>query len=530
VAAERDIAFAEAIASDVELDVGIDKGAEVGTESDDSYSSDELASILSSLLSGSKIDMPERLNRREERLSEAETDAFWAGTQHDYADEHAEPLGFGSELLFDELQYETSYIGDFEPLTEAGSGWPSFVGEVQDAEAVHGGDMRSVRGTEPGEELGEFALAQEEALVEPRPRRSLGIGWSDYYSQRDLEDADSEWLDDIEEDWYDLEEYYLDDDEDERPILIWPLVLTAFAILIVLTGVLTLYIRTTEVRLQAVAQQKYEDAVSTLMEALAFVQEADAVLVVMDKALDSQVTADSVPELESLIVQATGAILILDSAIAKAEEAMPMFDDIEGQEAAQNTIDDAIYKKQMLAFGILLIQADIDAMNCALELDAAWEAILAADSLMREAVSTITSGGTTQITRARDLNQEALVKLDEAYDALVRASATFPEVDFSTLFSYLAAKKESCELAIASDDALLDRDFNTATDLNNQFRAKDAEVVELALLIPDDPLSLIIDAYNERIMDSFDEYSRLHDKVVDVDAMLREWRENNGHR
>jgi ferredoxin-NADP reductase len=213
----------------------------------------------------------------------------------------------------------------------------------------------------------------------------------------------------------------------------------------------------------------------------------------------------------------------LDSAIARAEEAKAMFDDPADQQIAQCAIDDALYKKQMLLFGIQLIQADIDAMKCAMQLDAAWELILAADSLMRDAVSTVTTGGSTQITRARDLNREALGKLDEARLALQAASDAFPEVDFSRLANYIDAKRASCELAIASDDALLERNYTRASELNNEFRTKDAEVVELARQMPEDPWVLIYDAYEDKTTAWRDEYRKLFDQAADMDAILRAW-------
>ena len=377
-------------------------------------------------------------------------------------------------------------------------------------------------------------LEVRNATVEPPARRiprGLGAGWSEYYTRQGSSSQSDRWLYDIDEDWSDYDIAYdagLDEEEDELPpILIWPLVLTAFAILIVLTGVLTLSIRTTQVRLETLAQQRQEEAEATLTEAVVYIQEADVVVVAMDKALASQVSPDSIPELEDLLVQATNTLQTLDTAVIKAREAKEMFDDPADQQIAQYAIDDAVYKKQMLLYGIQIISADIVAIESSVEFEIAWDAILAADTLMREAVSSVTTGGSSQISRSHELNQEALAKLDEANAALQRASEIFPEADFSTLFAYLEAKRESCQLAISSDEALLDNQYDRANSLNDQFREKDAEVVALALLIPDDPSSLIIKAYDEKTSDWRNEYKVLYDMAVDMDAYLREWRSNN---
>jgi hypothetical protein len=432
-----------------------------------------------------------------------------------------------------------------ELLMELPAGW----GAADSSDRGEPGDRpRPLSSQEAGgsESLSDTGLTAEGLSPEKTTDRSetsfsvsrLGAGWSEYYVDRDNDQDDGFWLDGLSEDWPEFG--YDDFDSDDaitsgardqlRPFLIWPLVLTAFTILTVVTGGLTLYVRTLQANLAAIAQRQYEESVGLLNESLACVQEADMVVVAMDKALASPVTEASVTELEELLVQVNVATQTLDSARVLAEQARDSFVDPADQLIAQCVIDSVSYKTEMLIIGVQLLRADIDTMRCAVQFDMAWEAILSADQLMREAVSTVTTGGTYQITRAREFNRSALAKLDNAREALRTAGEFFPEANFSSISDYLEAKRDSCLLAIASDDALLEYNYNQAGSLNDQFHEKDKRAVELAKLIPDNPLTIIEEAYDEKTSVWRSAYYELFEKASQVDALIREWKTNNNYR
>ena len=364
----------------------------------------------------------------------------------------------------------------------------------------------------------------------------LGAGWSEYYSSRQTDQVDDLWLTDIEDnlpvgfEFFDDYEEAVFEEEESRPILIWPIVLTAIAILIIISGGLTLYIRTLQVSVQTALVTQRENAIAQLNESIAFIQEADVVVIALDKNLENQISLETLENLEVLLEQTNIAQQTLDSAMVSAEAAKNSFSDPADQAIAQHAYDAAVYRKQMLSLGVLLAQADIQALQSAVQLDTAWEAILDADSLMRQAASSASAGGTDRYSRALALNQEALVRLDDAKLALDEAARIFPEADFSTLVNYVQAKRESCVLVIASDEALLANDRVLANDLNDQFVAKDAEVVELAMLIPNDPITIITSAYDTKTNEWRTEYRELFTKAADADAYIREWLLNGGGR
>jgi hypothetical protein len=301
---------------------------------------------------------------------------------------------------------------------------------------------------------------------------------------------------------------------------VWPLLICAIVIFIVVTGGLTYFNRlliTDQADERAVIQQQGNDY---LNESIALIQEADSVIVALDKASESRVTEEDIPRLEALLEQVDSVQGSLDSAIEKAQQAKETFLEEEYQELAQHAQDAAGYRKQMLKMSSELTSYDIAAMKSALSLEYAWGLIVEADASMRSAVETVTMGWGT-VTESREYNQEAFDKLVLADEALVVASETFPTADFGSLRAYLNIKKESAELALASDDALLEGDYYLASTKNEEFIAKDAEAVGLAANIPTDPMSLVFAAYEEATVQLRGDYKTVRSQAADTDVYLR---------
>jgi hypothetical protein len=301
---------------------------------------------------------------------------------------------------------------------------------------------------------------------------------------------------------------------------IWPLFICAIVVFIIVTGGLTYFNRWLMVGQadeRAAIQQQGNDY---LNESIALIQEADSVIVALDKASESRVTEEDIPRLEALLDQVGSVQDSLDNAIEKAVQAKETFLDEEYQQLAQRAQDAAGYRKQMLQMSSELTSYDIAAMKSALGLEYTWGLIVEADTDMRSAVEAVTVWGGTA-AESREYNQQAFDKLVLADEALVVAGEAFPTADFGTLRAYLNVKKESAELALASDDALLADDYYLASTKNEEFIAKDAEAVVLAANIPSDPLSLIFAAYEEAVNQLRVDYKAMRSQAADADVYLR---------
>jgi hypothetical protein len=302
---------------------------------------------------------------------------------------------------------------------------------------------------------------------------------------------------------------------------LWPLFIGAAVVFVVLTGGLTYFNRA------LIASQADERAALQKMgneyldESIALIQEADSVVIALDKASESQIAEEDIPRLEALLDQVESTQGVLDGAIAKAEQAQATFWEDEPQGLARHAQDAAAYRKRMLEMSSQLIGYDIAAMRAALSIEYAWMLIVDADSHMRSAVEVVAGGGADAVTDSRDYNQEALDKLKLADEALVKAVETFPELDLGVLREYLDAKLVSAERALASDQAFLEGDYDTANARNEEFIAEDAKVVGLAVNIPSEPVGLVVTAYEEATGQLSEDYKIMRSQAAAADEHLR---------
>jgi hypothetical protein len=304
---------------------------------------------------------------------------------------------------------------------------------------------------------------------------------------------------------------------------VWPLFITALVLFIVLTGGVTIYNKTTLASQSTARAAVQQQGDAYLEESIALIQEADSVVIALDKARETQVTEADVPRLEALIGQLESTQRSLDSAIEKAELAKATFTEPEDQELAQHARDAAGYRKQMLELSGQLVGYDIAAMESAVLLNEAWSLLVDADADMRSAVEAVEVGGVDAVSESRDYNQAAVEKLTQVQEKFDQAVVAFPGLNLTVLTNYLVVKQASAELALASDDALLNGDRAEANAKNDEFIAKDAEAVELAALMPSSPMSLLVAIYDETTQQLREDYTALRTQAADADAFLRDY-------
>jgi fructose-specific phosphotransferase system component IIB len=302
---------------------------------------------------------------------------------------------------------------------------------------------------------------------------------------------------------------------------IWPVFIFAIILFIILTGGLT-YVNRLIMADQAETRAAIQrEGSGYLDESIALIQEADIVVIALDKAIESQVREEDIPQLEALLEQVDDTQKSLDEAIAVAKKAQETFLEEDRRELARHAQEAAEYRKQMLELSSQLTEFDIAAMKSALSLEYAWSLIVDADADMRSAVEVVNGWGANAVEESRDYNQQAFDKLTLAEEMLATTTATFPTADIKLLSDYLNAKKASAELALASDNAFLEGDYDTANIRNEEFIAQDAEAVRLAATIPSDPLSVVVTAYEKAVGQLREDYKVVRSDAADADAYLR---------
>jgi hypothetical protein len=304
---------------------------------------------------------------------------------------------------------------------------------------------------------------------------------------------------------------------------LWPLFVTGLVIFILLTATITYINRMIEADNAAAAAQSDQTTEALLDEAIALIQNADSVIVALDKASTATITEENIPRLESLIGEKENVLQSLSEAAAKAQQAKDKFISTEKKDLAQSAVKATELRGQMLEMSSSITVYDIAAMKGTLAIDYVLTMIIDADTEMRQAVTAVNNGGADAVAESLEANKRALEKLVLAEQTLAAVDTSLLQVDLKSITDYLAAKKASAELAVASDQAFENGDYGTYRAKTDEFNAKDVEAVALAANIPADPRSLIYNAYELVTAQLKVDYAAVRTAAADNDALLREY-------
>ncbi|MDR2714000.1 MAG: hypothetical protein LBB42_00480 [Coriobacteriales bacterium] len=298
----------------------------------------------------------------------------------------------------------------------------------------------------------------------------------------------------------------------------WPLVIAALLSAILVAGVVAygfLYQKA------ALIDEQRREGYQILDESIALIQESDAFLVSFNKAIEEQITEDSLSQHKALLEQVVAVQSSLALAGEKAQKAGELFDAEQDKELAQHVFDAAKYRQSTLESGTVLVEADAAALTSLLAFDAAWSNLLEADKAMRKAVTLGESGSRPQVEEAAKTNRKAVKKLTQAQTKLTEAQAAFPQVGYGPHFTYLVLKQEAVELALKVDKALLDNNVGDAKTYNAEFAAKNKELVKAAKKLPQDIIALINAAFEEATAEAYGHYQEMRLSAAEADEFIR---------
>ena len=169
------------------------------------------------------------------------------------------------------------------------------------------------------------------------------------------------------------------------------------------------------------------------------------------------------------------------------------------------------------------MNAATEAQSAAEGVDAAWKTVLEGDDLARQAAQLVTETTAENVEASKRKTNEALAAFDEAYAAFLDVQATYPQADLTQFVDYIAKRQESLGYAIASDDAILAKNKEEATAQNNAYNIADAEAATLAKALPDDPSSIVDEAFEDATSDVAKAYSTARLQARSADAFISDY-------
>ena len=274
-------------------------------------------------------------------------------------------------------------------------------------------------------------------------------------------------------------------------------------------------------------QQTYKGVLSSAISELSGNDELLAEIDVVVDLANSDVTSLSLDD--ALDVQKKvqdGKSTCIDELDA-AEEAVGQVA-INNSSDASNTPDSKVVdtitaRRQMLISGAAIIDDTVSVLQARQEATKGWQLVLAADGLAREAADIASSATSADMQASTEKSQQAIESFSKAKTALQNAEQLFPQLDLSAYMSYIDKRLEAQGYAIESNDALINRDTQAATEHNDAYNNAEKQAGELAEKLPEDPDELVVDAFNSKTASSREMYENARSQAQSADAFIRDY-------
>jgi hypothetical protein len=266
--------------------------------------------------------------------------------------------------------------------------------------------------------------------------------------------------------------------------------------------------------------QRDQSGRASLDQSLQVIQEADDTIVPVDQSIDSNVTADTVDSLTTLVAQRDDAADKLDQARDLATQAQGSLFQSSEREVASEAIVGIDARKEMLDEGTQIIQNGIDAYHAAAFFSQAWDLIIDANSSTRSAAGiTLASDAESAKTSTTTASDD----LAKAKDLIDQAQTTYQAADFSTLLSYIVAKQNAVTAQLVVDDALASGDSSALATAIDAYNTADSAAVQMATALPSDPTTIVTGAYSNTVDSLRTTYLTARERAAASDVYMRNY-------
>ncbi|QOS68290.1 hypothetical protein GS424_017745 [Eggerthella guodeyinii] len=269
--------------------------------------------------------------------------------------------------------------------------------------------------------------------------------------------------------------------------------------------------------------QSQQGHVAVLDDALSLVKEADETIQQLDEVVTDPFAEGSEEQRTAIQAQLEAVERKLQDADEKARAVSLELNGAREKEAANQAVAGIAARFTLVEQGQLLMNAATEAQSAAESVDAAWKTVLEGDDLARQAAQLVTETTAENVEASKSKTNEALAAFDEAYAAFLDVQATYPQADLTQFVDYIAKRQESLGYAIASDDAILAKNKEEATAQNNAYNIADAEAATLAKALPDDPSSIVDEAFEDATSDVAKAYSTARLQARSADAFISDY-------
>ena len=264
-----------------------------------------------------------------------------------------------------------------------------------------------------------------------------------------------------------------------------------------------------------------------IASALSLLEQSDAAIVALDNAVDAPASSDAA-SVNAIIEDVSAASSLLDRAANSAEAATTLDAEDAIKESASVIKESVAARKQLIEQGRLILTESVAAKKATTFLERAWESIIAADALARDAATLAEQGTSASIEGANEASTKALAGFQEALVLVRQAKTAYPKADYALLEEYVVMRSNAQQNALVGNAAQLSQDMKTLEANSAAYNEAEALAAEIAAQLPSNPAQPVVDAFATHGGAAHDAYQQARQRAAQADASVRQVKENQG--
>lgn len=275
------------------------------------------------------------------------------------------------------------------------------------------------------------------------------------------------------------------------------------------------------------AYQEYErlnTSIGVLHEACDLIEESDTTTVALDEYFQQSFDDDTIATAQALQGQLPDAREKLEGARVYAQKAESELDGSQtDKEAAQHALNAIAARGTLFDVSEQRLAQDITAKQAIDALDSAEASIQEGNALLAQAAEVISNTSNDTVAKSTEYTNAANESFAKAQASVEEAKTYCADAGYSLILEYIAKRQAAIAEALASNEAILIQDKQTAEAHNNAYNTYDAEAVKLAESMPSDFTQPVIDVYAKAVDDLVKQYDQARSEASTNDAYLRDY-------
>lgn len=260
-----------------------------------------------------------------------------------------------------------------------------------------------------------------------------------------------------------------------------------------------------------------------LKDTIKRIASTDTSILSLDELLKEEVNQEDLASMQTLHDKIPHIQEELEEALQEANGLINQFTTGRDREAAGQTANAASARIAMFEAGHTLLDATVSTYHQAEDLNKAWSYMLDANTNVSEASTLVAQSTAENVKEASDKINQALDKLNQASEIFATLAFELPVEEITPYTTYIEKRTEGLNHALASNEAILLQDRQTAEYHNQRYNDIENEVANLAQGLPVNPTDKLYKRFDDQTKDDFNKYYDARQDAGAADSFLREY-------